>query len=88
MAWKIEFLQSAAREMRKLDRATQKRILAFLKERVAARPDPRESGKPLRGTLAGLWRYRVGDWRLVCRIEDARVTVLVIRVAHRREVYD
>jgi mRNA interferase RelE/StbE len=60
---------------------------AYLRERIATDADPRRFGKPLIGDKAGLWRYRVGDFRLVCRIEDERLVVLVLAVGHRREVY-
>lgn len=86
--WTVEFDDRARRELRKLDPHTQREILQYLRERIAGSPDPRQFGKPLRLELAGLWRYRVGDYRLICRIEDDRLVVLVIKVAHRREVYE
>jgi mRNA interferase RelE/StbE len=86
--WTVEFDDRARRELRKLDPQTQREILRYLRERIAGSPDPRQFGKPLRLQLAGLWRYRVGDSRLICRIEDDRLVVLVIRVAHRRNVYE
>ena len=71
--------------------AAQKRILKFLYERLLASPDPsfdpRALGKALVGEMQGLWRYRVGDYRLICRIEDRAVTILVLEVGHRREIY-
>ncbi len=73
--------------MRRLDRQVQSRILAFLRSRIAGRENPRRLGRTLTGSRTGLWRYRVGDYRLVCRIEDQIVTVLVLAIAHRREVY-
>lgn len=85
MAWRIEFAKSAEKELSKLDSPVVRRILRFLKERVAA--DPRSVGEPLKGELSEFWRYRVGDYRLYGSIEDERVTVLVVKVAHRREVY-
>jgi mRNA interferase RelE/StbE len=86
--WTVEFDDRARRELRKLAAETQKMILRYLRERIAGSPDPREFGKPLRMNLAGLWRYRVGDYRLICRIEDNRFVVLVLKVGHRREVYE
>ncbi|HHE32215.1 MAG TPA: type II toxin-antitoxin system RelE/ParE family toxin [Chlorobaculum parvum] len=85
MGWTIEFASSAEKELAKLDKSATKRILKFLKERVAT--DPRSSGKALRGDHAGLWRYRVGDYRVICKIRDETVSVLVVRVGHRKEVY-
>lgn len=72
--------------MRKLDRQVSKRITAKLRE-ISQLDDPRSIGKGLTGNLAGLWRYRVGDYRIICDIEDAVLVILVIDVAHRREVY-
>jgi len=86
--WTVEFDDRARRELRKLDPKIQQTILRYLRERVAGAEDPRQFGKPLRMILAGLWRYRVGDYRLICRFEENRLVVLVLKVAHRREVYD
>ena len=85
--WAIEFLPEAAKELRKLDRQVAARIIKTLEERIAPLDDPRLLGAPLVGEHAGYWRWRIGDYRVVARIEDAQVTVLVVRVAHRREVY-
>ena len=87
MAWTIEFLPDAAKDLRKLDRAVAARILRTLEHRIATLEDPRSIGSALTGDHAGYWRWRIGDYRVVARIEDARITVLVVRVAHRREVY-
>lgn len=85
MAWRVEVDPSAARALRKLDRTIAARIVGYLEE--AAAGDPRARGKVLVGELGDFWRYRVGDWRVICRIEDARLIVPVIEVGHRREVY-
>lgn len=87
-AWAVEFDDRARRELRKLDPKIQQAILSYLRSRIAVADDPRRFGKPLRRNLAGLWRYRVEDYRLICRIEEARVVVLVLQVGHRREVYE
>jgi mRNA interferase RelE/StbE len=84
--WTVEFDDRARRELRKLDAKIQKTILHFLRERVASSEDPRRFGKPLRRNLAGLWRYRVEDYRLICRLEDQRIVVLVLQIGHRRDV--
>ena len=86
--WAVEFDERARRELRKLDTTVQKAILKYLRERIAGPEDPRRFGKALRRNLAGLWRYRIDDYRLICRIEDERVVVLVLQVGHRREVYE
>jgi mRNA interferase RelE/StbE len=87
-AWTVEFDDRARRELRKLDVTTQQAILRYLRERIAAAGDPRRFGRPLRRNLAGLWRYRVSDYRLICRLEENRLVVLVLQVGHRREVYE
>lgn len=88
MAWRIEFARSAAKEFEALDTAAQRRIQRYLRERIATDADPRRFGKPLRGDKVGLWAYRVGDYRLICHIENERFVVLVLRVGHRRRVYE
>jgi mRNA interferase RelE/StbE len=88
MPWKIEFSVEAERELRKLDAQHSKRILKFLQERVARLDDPRSIGKALQGARFGeFWRYRIGTFRLICRIEDARLLVLVLRIGDRKEIY-
>lgn len=88
MAWTVEWDENAAEELEKLDHQAQRRILAYLRDRIATSEDPRRFGKPLLRDKAGLWRYRVGDYRIICRIEDDRVVVLVLAVGHRSKVYD
>jgi mRNA interferase RelE/StbE len=84
----VEFSAEAGRELGKLDPQHAKRILNFLHERVSKLDDPRSIGEALRGSRLGeLWKYRVGHYRLICKIEDDRVVVLVLRVGHRREIY-
>ena len=86
MAWRIEINKDVQRAMRKLDRQTAKQITSKLRE-ISQLENPRSRGKALTGSLAGLWRYRVGDYRIICDIEDDVLLVLVVDVAHRREVY-
>lgn len=87
MAWKVEFSPDADRELRKLDPPQAAPILKFLRERVALSEDPRSLGKALQGSRFGeFWRYRVGPFRLICKLEDDRL-VLVLRIGHRREIY-
>ena len=88
MAWKVEYTTSARNQLRKLDKPTARRILDFMDERIAAEANPRSSGKALKGNLGGLWRYRVGDYRVLCEIQDAKLTVLALAIGHRREIYD
>ena len=84
----MEFHADAARDLRKLGAEPQRRILNYLRERIATAEDPRRFGRPLTGDLKGLWRYRIGDYRIVASIEDNRLVVLVVTVGHRREVYE
>lgn len=88
MVWRVEFSPAADRELDKLDPQHAKRMLKFLFERVAALEDPRSIGEALKGSsLGAFWKYRVGDYRIVCAIEDDALRVLVVRVGNRREVY-
>jgi mRNA interferase RelE/StbE len=88
MAYNVELSESAERELGKLDAAQAKRILKFLHQRVAKLDDPRSLGEALHGSRLGeFWKYRVGDYRLICKIEDDRLIVLVLRVGHRKEIY-
>jgi len=87
LAWTIEYTETALRWLRKADQSIAKRILDFMDERIAKANDPRILGKALTGELRGLWRYRVGDFRLICKIQDKKVSVLVLEIGHRREIY-
>ena len=88
MAWAVEFDPDAVRDLKKLDYQVQVRIVAFLKNRVAVLDDPRSIGEALAGTRLGhYWKYRVGDWRIICDIQDRKIVVRVLRVGNRREVY-
>jgi len=89
MAWKIELSVEADRQFDKLDPQVAQRILKFLRDRVAPLDNPRSIGEALRGSKPGeFWKYRVGDYRLICSIEDKSVLILVLRIGHRREVYE
>lgn len=87
MRFDIEFTTKAEKEMSKMDKQTARKILNYLKMRVSSQSDPRNFGKELKGNLAGLWRYRVENHRIICKIEDERMVVLVVRVGHRKDVY-
>jgi mRNA interferase RelE/StbE len=86
LAWKIEYAPRAKKVLRKLDRQTTARILAALED-ISMLASPRLRGHALTGPLADLWSYRVGDWRVLARIEDQRLVILVIEVGNRREIY-
>ncbi len=87
MTWTIEWDERARRELRRLDRQIQRDILKYFSERIATDADPRRFGKALRHELLGLWRYRIGNYRAVCYIENNHLVVLVLAVGHRRQVY-
>ena len=88
MAYSVELSAEVDRELDKLDAKHSKRILKFLHARVAKLDDPRSIGEALHGSRLGeFWKYRVGDYRLICKIEDKQLLILVLRVGHRREVY-
>jgi len=88
MAWTVEYAASVRRSVRKLPPDVRSRIRNYVEARLASLDDPRQLGIPLRGTqFADLCRFRVGDYRIIARLEHARLTILVLAVAHRREVY-
>jgi mRNA interferase RelE/StbE len=87
LTWAIKYSSTAESQLRKLDRQTARRILDYMDERVAVLDNPRTLGKGLSGLLGGLWRYRVGDCRVICEIQDGALCVLVVKLGNRREVY-
>lgn len=88
MVWRIEFEEAALKELATLDKPVARRILAFLRERVAVLDDPRSLGEARKGSKLGeFWKYRVGDYRIVAHIEDDVLRILVLKVGKRREVY-
>ena len=87
MAWTVEVSNYAEKQLRKLDKPIQKRLLDWLDDRIEGCKNPRHFGEPLRGEMAGLWRYRIGDYRVICEIQDQQLVVLALAVGHRREIY-
>lgn len=86
MAWRLIVAEAALTQLEKLDRRTADRLLGFMEERVAARASPRDIGKALQGN-PGHWGYRVGDWRIVANITDAELTITMLRVGNRSDIY-
>jgi len=86
LAWTVEIDDFAARQLRKLDRPVQKKLLDWLDDRIDGGKNPRHFGEPLRGDLVGLWRYRVGNYRIICEIQGQKLVVLALAIGHRREV--
>lgn len=88
MVWRIEITETAARQLSKLDKPVAQRINSFLRERVAKLEDPRSIGEALKGSALGaFWKYRVGDWRLICEIRDTQILIIVLGLGNRREIY-
>jgi len=88
LAWTVELDAGAKKDLEKLDKSVAGRITEFLRKRVAALEDPRAIGEALRGARLGeFWKYRVGDYRIICSIEDNRLCVLVVAIGNRREIY-
>jgi mRNA interferase RelE/StbE len=87
LAWTIRFDPRAAKDLARLDRSIQRKILHYLETRVAPVEDPESLGKALSGDLSGLWRYRVEDHRIVCRIHRDEILIVVLVVGHRKDVY-
>ena len=87
MTWRIQYTDTARRQLHKLDKEAARRILDYMDERVAPLDDARSLGKSLSGELGSFWPYRVGDYRIICELHDERLCVLVVRVGHRKDIY-
>lgn len=88
LIWRIEFQQNAVKQLGKLTKSDANRIVSFLTDRVAQDDTPRRTGVALQGSeLGNFWRYRVGDYRIICDIQDHKLVVLVVEIGHRREIY-
>jgi mRNA interferase RelE/StbE len=87
MAWKIDLSSNALKQLRKLDKPIATRILKFLRGRIGQLDDPRKIGERLQGPLGDFWKYPVGDYRVICSLQDDKLVVWVVRIGHRSEVY-
>ena len=87
MAWSVDFSVTARKQLKKIDKQWQSKILDYLEDEIATLEDPKDKGKGLVGNKKGLWRYRVGDYRIICQIIDDEVVILVVIVGHRKNVY-
>ncbi len=87
MTWTIEYTRTAETQLRKLDRQVARRILDYLDDKIAPLENPRTRGKALSGPLGELWRYRIGDYRVLCEIQDNVMRILVVEAGHRRQIY-
>lgn len=88
MAWRIELTPEAVRDLSRLGKPEAERIRDFLRDRVALSDDPRPLGRKLKGRLREFWRFRVGDYRILARLENDRLLILVVRIGHRSRIYD
>ena len=88
MSYNIEYTQRFAKEFKKLDKYTQKLIKAWTTKNLAGTDNPRQHGKGLTSNRSGQWRYRIGDYRLICEIKDNELVILALTIGHRSEVYD
>ena len=88
MAWKIEFLESAKKQLKKIDRHWRAIILDYLEKDISILENPRIKGNALLGDKQGLWRYRVNDYRIICEIQDSKTLIIVALIGHRKNVYD
>jgi mRNA interferase RelE/StbE len=87
LPWRVRFEKRALKEMARLGSVDQERIARFIRDRIEARDNPREVGEALAGPFAGYWKYRIGDYRIIASIDDDAVTIIVIRIGNRREIY-
>ena len=87
MAWTVEYTKTALKQLKKLDQDGAHRILVYMTERIAPSDDPRSLGKALKGDLSSYWRYRVGDYRIICDIQDGKLRILVINLGDRKNIY-
>ena len=87
MIWTIEYTRTAETQLRKLDKQIAGRILDYLETKIAALENPRVRGKALSGPLGDLWRYRIGDYRVICEIQDHVMRILVVEAGHRKQIY-
>jgi mRNA interferase RelE/StbE len=87
VSWVYRVEESALRDLKDLGPSVAADIFAYLDKRISGSIDPRQFGKPLRGPLKGFWRYRVGDYQILCRLQQGILTVVVISVGHRSKVY-
>jgi len=87
LSWTIEYTRTAETQLRKLDRQIAGRILDYLEDKIAPFENPRSRGKALVGPLGELWRYRIGDYRVICEIQDNVMRILVVETGHRKQIY-
>lgn len=87
LAYKIKFTKTAEKELSKLDKQSAQRIVRFFKDRLSISENPKLLGKQLSGELSVFWRFRVGDFRIICEIKDDELVILALRIGHRKDIY-
>lgn len=87
MAWTVEIGDFAESQLMKLDKPVRERVLNYLYDRLEGCKNPHHFGEPLKGDKSGLWRYRVGDYRIICQLQEQRLVVLALSIGHRRDIY-
>ena len=85
--YSVQFSKPGLRDLKKLDNDTSRVIISWIKKNLEGTTNPRANGKPLKGKLSKFWRYRVGDYRILCEIKDELIVIIVIAIGHRREIY-
>lgn len=88
MIWKINYSEIARKQLKKIDKSAAKKILDYMDEKISHIVNPRDIGKGLSFNKSGLWRYRVGDYRIICSINDSCITILVLELGHRKDIYE
>jgi len=88
MSYKVETTARFDREFKKLDRYTQRLLKGWIEKKLVGTDNPRQYGKALTANRSGQWRYRIGDYRLICHIDDGKLIILALTVGHRREIYE
>lgn len=86
--YRVEFTASALKALKKMDRYTAAMLVGWIRKNLEGCSDPRERGKGLTANRSGQWRYRIGDYRLITEIQDEKITVLVVQIGHRKDIYD
>jgi mRNA interferase RelE/StbE len=87
VSWEYKLSEKAIKQFKKLDKQATKQIFSYLDERIIGTEDPRQSGKQLKGELNNIWRYRTGDYRILCQLQDKVFIVLILEVGHRKNIY-
>lgn len=88
MSYTVEVTVRFEKEFKKLDRYTQRMIKGWIDKNLIGTENPRQHGKGLTSNRSGQWRYRIGDYRLLCHIDDGKLVILALSVGHRREIYE